>query len=101
DGGGGGVRIDVEPTAFVLREAGDDRHDAGGAEVGDEGGIDAGDLTDPAEVEEGAAGCGRWQQAAASEQALQRIGVQTDGPAAEVAHLANDARVDLVQQDTN
>src|SRR5262245_52500046 len=63
NGGGSGVAIDVEPVALgVIGETGDDRDNAGGAEILDEPAVNARHSTDSAQVNFPALGsCSRFR----------------------------------------
>ena len=78
----------------------DHRHDAGRRRSPRSSArVDARHLADAAEVDRPAVGAG--QQQLFAEEALQRAGVQADGPAAELADLRDDAGVDLLEQDAD
>src|SRR5262249_36456416 len=94
------VRIDVEPAAGVIDgQRGNHRHDAGSAEILNQGTIDARDLADTAQVDGLAIGARQLQPFA--EETLEWARMQTAGPPAQVANSSHDAGVDFFTEDAN
>ena len=98
--GGGRVRVHVQPTALVVHgQRRDHRHHVRVGEVGDQSRIHFHHMTDTAQVNRSGRSAARKEQLAA-EQALESVGVQADGPAAELREcLRMMPAVDLVLQD--
>src|SRR5471032_2733541 len=94
DRGGGGVGVDVQPSALIVEgQRRDQRDDAGFAKVAEEVGVDARHFADAAQVDRLTVGP-RKRQLLAKEH-FQRAEVRTDRPAAQEANLLLKVRIDL------